>query len=90
MRGRLLTVQQMQVMESYPGQVGLEGTLRGTEEIDPHLAQARLVVIGIDKGACAASRHPPSCAPAGKNPRSEGHYAHRIAAEPRVGPSDGG
>jgi hypothetical protein len=57
-------VQQLQVIERCLGQVGLERTLRGTEKIDPHLAQARLVVIGLDEGACAASRYPISHTPA--------------------------
>src|ERR1700726_5044272 len=45
-------------MESRPGQVGLKHTLRGSEEIDPDMVKARLVIIGIDEGAFAASRHP--------------------------------
>jgi hypothetical protein len=60
----LVAVQQLQAMERCPGQLGLKRTLRDSEEIDPHLAQARPVIIGIDKDACAASRHPPSCTPA--------------------------
>jgi hypothetical protein len=67
----LLAAQQLQMMKRRPGQAGVEGTLRGNEEIDPHLAQARLVVIGVDERACAASRHLPLCIPAGSNPRSD-------------------
>src|ERR1700730_13938349 len=58
-------------MERCPGQVCLERALRGNEEIDPRLAQARLVVIGIDKGTCAAPRHSLPCMPAGSDPWSE-------------------
>src|SRR5260370_33435096 len=60
------------MMERCPGQAGVERTLRGNEEIDPQMAKARLVVIGLDEGSCAASRHPLSCMPAGSNPQSEG------------------
>src|ERR1700730_8608280 len=67
----LLGVQELEVMQRCPGQAGVERTLKGDEEIDPQMAEARLVVIGIDKGARAASRHPSSCMPTGSDPRSE-------------------
>src|SRR5580704_9971294 len=68
----LFAAQQIEVMQGCPGQAGLERALTGNEKIEPRLAQARLVVIGVDEGACAASRHPRSCTRAGSNPRSEG------------------
>src|SRR5205085_1468975 len=43
-----LAALQLEVMQRYPGQAGLERTLRRTEQIDPHLAQARLIVVGLD------------------------------------------
>ena len=71
----LLATQQLQLMERYPGQVGVECTLRGNEQFDPRLAQARLVIVGIDKGARAASRHLRSCIPAGSSRVPGGHDA---------------
>ena len=80
-----LAALQLEVMQRYPGQAGLERTLRGTEQIDPHLAQARLVVVGLDEGPCAASRHPLPCMPAGSNRGPKGRDADRKCAKPRVG-----
>src|ERR1700751_5259857 len=37
------------------------------------MVKSRLVMIGIDEGVCAASRHLPLCVPAGSNPRGRPH-----------------
>src|SRR5437764_1000949 len=79
-----LAALQLEVMQRYPGQAGLERTLRRTEQIDPHLAQARLIVVGLDEGPCAASRHPLPCMPAGSNRGPQGRDADRKCANPRV------
>ena len=41
------------------------------------MTKARLVVTGIDEGACAACGHPPLCLPTGSDPRLKEHDADR-------------
>src|SRR5271170_1161678 len=60
----LFAAQQLQVMERCPGQMRLELALIGNEKIDPHRAQARLVVIGIAPGSRCGG-----CAPTLRLPR---------------------
>jgi hypothetical protein len=59
--GIFLTSQHLQMVQLCPGKAGSELVAGHDDSLDLYLAQARLVVIGLEKRACAATRHLTSC-----------------------------
>src|SRR5262249_40298694 len=53
----LLAAQHLEMVQVGPGEAGVEITTARDDELDLCLAQARLVKIGFEEGARAASRH---------------------------------
>ena len=59
--GIFLTSQHLRMMQLCPGKAGSKLVAGQDDSLDLCLAQARFVVIGIEKRACAATRHLTSC-----------------------------
>ena len=69
----VLAAQQIEVIQPRACHLGLEFASRhNKQEIDGYSVQACLVIIGVDKGACAAPWHLFSCRSAGGRPPTHG------------------